>query len=120
MTKQGPAGKVMAGGFIHTALVTVQNSNSDHKITARAALDSCSSHSLLSEAMASFLALKREPLDVTISGAVAQQQLKHCATVQVSTVYSSAVNIPVEVAIAFKLPAATPRNILRKWQRASC
>ena len=74
VTKQGPAGKVMAGGFIHTALVTVQNSNSDHKITARAALDSCSSHSLLSEAMASFLALKREPLDVTISGAVAQQQ----------------------------------------------
>ncbi len=47
-------------------------------------------------------------MDITISGAVAQQQLKHCATVQVSTVYPSAVNIPVEVAIAPKLPAATP------------
>jgi len=93
MVTEHSTAKVMSGSFIHTALVTLRNSN--NRITARAALDSCSSHSILSEAMASFLELQREPLDITISGAVSQQQLNHCATVSVSTVHLSAIDIPI-------------------------
>ncbi len=100
------SGTKLPAGFIHTALVTLQNNGA--KITARAALDSCSSHSLITEAMASYLDLKRESLDLVMAGAVAQQKIKHCAKVKVSTVIPSSTVIPIDVAISPTLPSANP------------
>ena len=96
----------LGAGFIHTALVTLSAKN--RKITARAALDNCSTHSIVSEYIASYLQPERKPVDIVMKGTVAESKISHWATLDVSTVHPSAVSIPVGVAIAPTLPAATP------------
>ncbi len=93
-------------GFIFTAIVSLQNQG--RKITARAALDSCSTHSLISEEVASFLQLQRQPIKLTMRGAVAERKIKHWATVNVSTAIPSELEMPLGVAIVKDLPPAAP------------
>ncbi len=56
-------------GFIHTALISLQHNGK--RITARAALDNCSTHSIISEGVASFLQPERKPISITMKGTVA-------------------------------------------------
>jgi len=93
-------------GFIYTALVSIQGNN--RKLHARAALDSCATHSLISEEAASFLKLKRQPINLTLKGAVAEKQIKQWATVNLTTIIPSEVDMPLGVAIVKDLPSATP------------
>ncbi len=93
-------------GFIHTALVTVRHQG--RKLTARAAMDSCATHSIMSEKVTSFLQPQRQPIDLIMRGTVSESKLKHWTTVTLSTVQPSEVDIPIGVAIAPTLPAASP------------
>ncbi len=93
-------------GFIFTALVSIQSQG--RKINARAALDSCATHSLISEEVAAFLQPQRQPIKLTMRGAVAEKQIKHWATVNISTIIPSEFDVPLGVAIVNDLPPATP------------
>ena len=92
-------------GFINTALVSINCSG--RRLTVRAALDSCSSHSIVTERAASFLKPKRRPIDMTMRGTVSDKRLKHWARVGISTVHPSEVDISLRVAITSTLPPST-------------
>ncbi len=62
----------LGAGFIHTALVTLQHQG--RRITARAALDNCSTHSIISEDVASFLQPERKPVNMIMKGTVAESK----------------------------------------------
>ena len=82
-------------GLINTALVSINCSG--RRLTVRAALDSCLSHSIITERAASFLKPKRRPIDMTMRGTVSDMRLKHWARVGISTVYPSEVDISLGV-----------------------
>ncbi len=65
----------LGAGFIHTALVTLSAKN--RKITARAALDNCSTHFIVSEYIASYLQPERKPVDIVMKGTVAESTISH-------------------------------------------
>ena len=96
----------LQGGFIHTAVVTI--SCNGRRLTARAAMVSCATHSLMTEEVAAFLQPARQSVELTMQGAVSQQKLKHWVTVTISTATPSEVAIPLRVAITPELPKATP------------
>ncbi len=76
-----PSGKtVLKCGFIHTALVIL--TNGDRSITVKAAMDTCLESCLLTEQVASHLRLVRSPLRMTMKGANADTNLRHCVSVQ--------------------------------------
>ncbi len=90
---------------MHSAIVFIHCGN--RQITARAVMDSCSTHSLITEDIAAALLPKRNPANLSMTGAVSQ--LKWCS-LSVSTAFLSEVDIPLNVAIAKRLPTAIPPN----------
>ncbi len=98
--------KLLKGGFIHTALLTVFNG--DRAITVRAAIDSCSTHSIMTEKVASYLHVTRFPISVQMTGSVSSATLKHGTTIGIRPAFPSPERVELDVAITPLPFSSTP------------
>ncbi len=98
--------RLLPRGFIHTALVTIYNG--DRWQTVRAAVDTCCSSSVMTERVASHLKVKRLPINVEMSGAVATTTLTQSATIGVRPLNASTEKLQLDVAIMPKPLSSTP------------
>jgi len=94
--------------FLHTALV--QAVNGDRDCTARAALDTGSSSSLVTEKLASQLRLKHHPQRLSLSGAYGEGTSKHHVSVTLRSLHDSTQTITFKLSVIQRLPQAFPPN----------
>ncbi len=98
--------RLLPCGFIHTAIITVFMDN--RWMTVRAAVDTCSSSSVMSERVASHLKVDRLPINVEMTGAVATMALSQSAVVGIRPAFPSTDRVELEAAIMPLSLASTP------------
>lgn len=74
------------------------------KLPVRVAFDSGSSHSIMTEHIASQLKPERIPVELIMRGTVSEARVKHAAKVELTNVFPSQEAIEVTAAIAHSLP----------------
>ncbi len=96
----------LKGASIRTALCTVYNEA--RCITVRAAVDTCSTHSIITERVASHLEVHRFPLSVDMKGPVSTVHLSRGATVEVGPAFPSPDKVKLDAAITTLSFSSTP------------
>ncbi len=94
--------------FLHTALVKAKNGN--RECHARIALDTGSSSSLITEALASQLKLKRYPQRLSLTGAYGGGLSKHYVKLDFQSLHDESQQVTIKLSVVSRLPNAYPPN----------
>ncbi len=98
--------KQLRGASIRTALCTVYNGH--RSITIRVAFDTCCTHSIITERVASHLHVQWFPVNVDMKGPVSTVHLTHGVTIEVGPAFPSPEKVKLDAAVTSLSFCSTP------------
>ncbi len=107
-TSESPEDSPPKVAFLHTALVKVKNGSQENQ--ARIAMDTGASSSLITEALASRLKLRRYPQRLTLAGAYGSGISKCFVKAELFSLHNEDQHVTIKFSVVSKLPSAYPPN----------
>ncbi len=107
-TTESPTDAPPKVAFLHTALVKIKHGSQESQ--ARIAMDTGASSSLMTEALASHLKLKRHPQRLTLAGAYGNGVSKSFVKAELVSLHDETQRLTIKFSVVSKLPSAYPPN----------